>query len=165
MKSIHGFAAIHDFRPIHFVTLGSVGRPAGNGRMTADIGPAVWLGSQCNRKHAASAAMPERTVMKAFIYAILGLAVIGGGIALTASRQNKPVVPPTQTVRESSPSPAVANHPPQQRPQRPVASSVPVQSAPLTNPGRRRWLRRSNPGPSRWIPPSNKPSKTCCPRR
>jgi tetratricopeptide (TPR) repeat protein len=68
--------------------------------------------------------------MKAFIYAILGLAVIGGGIALTASRQKKPVVPPTQTVRESPPSPAVANHPPQQRPQRPVASSVPVQSAP-----------------------------------
>ncbi len=54
--------------------------------------------------------MNERTVMKKLIYAILGVAVIGGGIALSASRQKNPVVPPVQARTESSPNPATENN-------------------------------------------------------
>ena len=54
--------------------------------------------------------MNERTVMKQLIYAILGVAVIGGGIALSASRQKNPVVPPAQVRTESSPGPATENN-------------------------------------------------------
>jgi hypothetical protein len=65
-------------------------------------------------KCAASAAMKERTVMKKLIYAILGVAVIGGGIALSAVRQKTPVVPPVPARTESAPNPAMANNPPEQ---------------------------------------------------
>ena len=58
--------------------------------------------------------MNERTVMKQLFCAILGIAVIGGGIALSASRQKNPVVPPAQARTESAPSPATENNPPGQ---------------------------------------------------
>jgi len=97
--------------------------------MAAGIGATVWLKSQ--REHeikcAASAAMNERTVMKQLIYAILGVAVIGGGIALSASRQKNPVVPPAQARTESSPNPTTENNPPVQPL---VATPVPPQLAP-----------------------------------
>jgi tetratricopeptide (TPR) repeat protein len=78
-------------------------------------------------KYAASAAMNERRIMKQLIYAILGVAVIGGGIALSASRQKNPVVPPAQARTESAPSPATANNPPAQPA---VATPVPAQAVP-----------------------------------
>jgi len=55
--------------------------------------------------------MNESTVMKQLIYAILGVAVIGGGIALSASRQKNPVVPPAQARTESAPGPVTENNP------------------------------------------------------
>jgi hypothetical protein len=78
-------------------------------------------------KCAASAAINERNVMKKLIYAILGVAVIGGGIALSASRQKAPVVSPVQARMESAPSPAMANNPPTQPA---VATPVPAQPVP-----------------------------------
>jgi hypothetical protein len=78
-------------------------------------------------KCAASAAMNERTVMKKLIYAILGVAVIGGGIALSASRQKTPVVPPAQVRTESSPGPATENNPSVQPA---VATPMPAQPVP-----------------------------------
>ena len=71
--------------------------------------------------------MNERTVMKQLIYAILGVAVIGGGIALSASRLKSPVVPPVPARTESSPSPATENNPPLQPA---VATPVPSQPVP-----------------------------------
>jgi tetratricopeptide (TPR) repeat protein len=50
--------------------------------------------------------MKERTVMKQLIYAVLGIAAVGGGIGLYASRQPGPAVPPAQTVSESNPGDA-----------------------------------------------------------
>jgi tetratricopeptide (TPR) repeat protein len=95
----------------------------------ADIGTTVWLKSQRENeiKCAASAAMNERTVMKKLIYAILGVAVIGGGIVFSASRQKTPVVPPVQARTESSPNLATENNPPAQPP---VATPAPAQSVP-----------------------------------
>ena len=55
--------------------------------------------------------MNERIVMKQLIYAILGVAVIGGGIALSASRQRNLVVPPAPARAESAPGPATENNP------------------------------------------------------
>ena len=72
--------------------------------------------------------MNERTVMKQLIYAILGVAVIGGGIALSAVRQKNPVVPPAQVRTESATSPATANNPPEQPA---VATPVPPQPVPV----------------------------------
>ena len=65
--------------------------------------------------------------MKKLIYAILGVAVIGGGIALSASRQKNPVVPART---ESAPSPATENNPPVQ----PAAATPASQPVPA-NPG------------------------------
>ncbi|MGA2787192.1 MAG: hypothetical protein ABSF60_06660 [Verrucomicrobiota bacterium] len=62
--------------------------------------------------------------MKQLIYAILGVAVIGGGIALSASRQKNPVVSPVQARAESAPSPATENNPPGQPA---VATPAPAQ--------------------------------------
>jgi tetratricopeptide (TPR) repeat protein len=89
----------------------------------------VWLISQSEKEnqYAASAAMNERTVMKQLIYAILGVAVIGGGIALSASRQKTPVVSPLPARTESAPSPATENNPPMQTA---VATPVPPQPVP-----------------------------------
>jgi tetratricopeptide (TPR) repeat protein len=78
-------------------------------------------------KCAASAAMNERNVMKKLIYAILGVAVIGGGIALSAVRQKNPVVPPIQARTESAPGPATENNSPVQTA---VATPVPAQPVP-----------------------------------
>jgi tetratricopeptide (TPR) repeat protein len=44
--------------------------------------------------------------MKQLIYAVLGIAVVGGGIGLYASRQQSPAVPPAQTVSKSNPGDA-----------------------------------------------------------
>jgi len=98
--------------------------------MAAVIGATVWLISQREKENqcAASAAMNERTVMKQLIYAILGVAVIGGGIALSAVRQKNPVVPPAQVRTESATSPATANNPPEQPA---VATPVPPQPVPV----------------------------------
>lgn len=97
--------------------------------MAAGIGATVWLISQ--REHeikcAASAAMNERKVMKQLIYALLGVAVIGGGIALSAVRQKTPVVPPVPARTESSPNPTTENNPPVQPA---VATPVPPQPVP-----------------------------------
>jgi tetratricopeptide (TPR) repeat protein len=84
--------------------------------MAAGIGATVWLISRHEKENqcAASAAMNERTVMKQLIYAILGVAVIGGGIALSASRQKNPVVPPGPARTESAASPATENNLPAQ---------------------------------------------------
>ena len=71
--------------------------------------------------------MNERTIMKKLIYAILGVAVIGGGIALSASRQKTPVVPPAQVRTESSPGPATENNPSVQPA---VATPMPAQPVP-----------------------------------
>jgi len=71
--------------------------------------------------------MNERTVMKQLIYAILGVAVIGGGIALSAARQKNPVVPPVPVRTESAASPATENNPPAQPV---VATPVPPQPVP-----------------------------------
>src|SRR5208282_3146893 len=111
-------------------TSGSVRRPAQRSRMAAVIGATVWLISQREKENqcAASAAMNERTVMKQLIYAILGVAVIGGGIALSAVRQKNPVVPPAQVRTESATSPATANNPPEQPA---VATPVPPQPVPV----------------------------------
>jgi tetratricopeptide (TPR) repeat protein len=89
----------------------------------------VWLISQREHKnkYAASAAMNERKVMKKLMYIILGVAVIGGGIVFSASRQKNPVVPPAQARTESSPNPATENNPPAQPP---VATPVPAQPVP-----------------------------------
>jgi tetratricopeptide (TPR) repeat protein len=97
--------------------------------MVAGIGATVWLISQREYeiKCAASAAMKERTVMKQLIYAILGVAVIGGGIALSASRQKTPAIPPAPARTESATSPAMANNPPMQPA---VATPVLPQSVP-----------------------------------
>jgi tetratricopeptide (TPR) repeat protein len=65
--------------------------------------------------------------MKQLVCAILGIAVIGGGIALSASRQKNPVVPPAQARTESAPSPATENNPPMQPV---VATPVPPQPVP-----------------------------------
>ena len=70
--------------------------------------------------------MNERTVMKQLIYAILGVAVIGGGIALSASRQKAAVVPPAPARTESSPNPATENNPPVQPAVATPASLQPV---------------------------------------
>jgi tetratricopeptide (TPR) repeat protein len=78
-------------------------------------------------KCAASAAMKERTVMKKLIYAILGVAVIGGGIALSASRQKTPAISPAPARTESATSPATANNPPAEPA---VATPVPAQAVP-----------------------------------
>jgi tetratricopeptide (TPR) repeat protein len=97
--------------------------------MAAVIGATVWLISQREHeiKYAASAATNERTVMKKLMYVILGVAVIGGGIVFSASRQKNPVVPPAQARTESSPNPATENNPPAQPP---VATPVPAQPVP-----------------------------------
>jgi tetratricopeptide (TPR) repeat protein len=97
--------------------------------MAAVIGATVWLISQREHKnkYAASAAMNERKVMKKLMYIILGVAVIGGGIVFSASRQKNPVVPPAQARTESSPNPATENNPPAQPP---VATPAPAQSVP-----------------------------------
>jgi hypothetical protein len=97
--------------------------------MAAGIGATVWLISQREKENqcAASAAMNERTVMKQLIYALLGVAVIGGGIALSAVRQKTPVVPPVPARTESSPNPATENNPPVQPA---VATPVPPQPVP-----------------------------------
>ncbi len=71
--------------------------------------------------------MNERKVMKKLMYIILGVAVIGGGIVFSASRQKNPVVPPAQARTESSPNPATENNPPAQPP---VATPVPAQPVP-----------------------------------
>ncbi len=71
--------------------------------------------------------MNERTVMKQLIYAILGVAVIGGGIALSAVRQKNPVVPPAPARTESAPSPATENNPPVQ----PAAIATPTPAQPV----------------------------------
>jgi tetratricopeptide (TPR) repeat protein len=71
--------------------------------------------------------MNERTIMKQLIYAILGVAVIGGGIALSASRQKNPVIPPVPARTEPAPSPATVNNAPVQPP---VATPVPSQPVP-----------------------------------
>ena len=71
--------------------------------------------------------MNERKVMKKLMYIILGVAVIGGGIVFSASRQKNPVVPPAQARTESSPNPATENNPPAQPP---VATPVPGQPVP-----------------------------------
>jgi len=71
--------------------------------------------------------MNERTVMKQLIYAILGVAVISGGIALSAGRQKNPVVPPVPARTESSPNPATENNPPVQTA---IATPVPPQPVP-----------------------------------
>ena len=71
--------------------------------------------------------MNERTVMKQLIYAILGVAVIGGGIAFSASRQKNPKVPPAQARTESSPGPATENNLPAQPA---VATPAPPQPVP-----------------------------------
>ena len=71
--------------------------------------------------------MNEGTVMKQLIYAILGVAVIGGGIALSASRQKNPVALPVQARIESTTSSATANNPPVQPA---VATPVPAQAVP-----------------------------------
>ena len=68
--------------------------------------------------------MNERKIMKQLIYAFLGVAVIGGGIALSASRQKNPVVSPVQARAESAPSPATENNPPGQPA---VATPAPAQ--------------------------------------
>jgi hypothetical protein len=98
--------------------------------MAAGIGTTVWLISQ--REHeikcAASAAMNERTVMKQLVCAILGVAVVGGGIALSASRQKNPVVPPVPARIESAPSQPKENNPPAQPA---VATPVPPQPVPV----------------------------------
>lgn len=65
--------------------------------------------------------------MKKLMYIILGVAVIGGGIVFSASRQKNPVVPPAQARTESSPNPATENNPPAQPP---VATPVPAQPVP-----------------------------------
>jgi tetratricopeptide (TPR) repeat protein len=65
--------------------------------------------------------------MKQLIYAILGIAVIGGGIALSASRQKNPVVPPVSARTESATSPAMENNPPVQPA---VATPTPTQPVP-----------------------------------
>jgi len=65
--------------------------------------------------------------MKQLIYAILGVAVIGGGIALSAVRQKTPVVPPVPARTESSPNPTTENNPPVQPA---VATPVPPQPVP-----------------------------------
>lgn len=52
--------------------------------------------------------------MKQLVCAILGVAVIGGGIALSASRQKNPGVHPVQARTESASNPAMANNPPAQ---------------------------------------------------
>jgi hypothetical protein len=77
-------------------------------------------------KSAASAAVNERTVMKQLVCAILGVAVIGGGIALSASRQKSPGVPPAQARTESVTSPTTANNPPAQ-----PAFATPAPSQPV----------------------------------
>ena len=71
--------------------------------------------------------MNERKVMKQLIYALLGVAVIGGGIALSAVRQKTPVVPPVPARTESSPNPTTENNPPVQPA---VATPVPPQPVP-----------------------------------
>jgi tetratricopeptide (TPR) repeat protein len=70
----------------------------------------VWLISQREKenKGAAAAAMKDRTVMKQLIYAVLGIAVVGGGIGLYASRQQSPAVPPAQMASKSNPGDAAA---------------------------------------------------------
>jgi tetratricopeptide (TPR) repeat protein len=81
-------------------------------------------------KCAASAAMNERTVMKQLVCAILGVAVIGGGIALSASRQKNPEVPSVPARIESASIPATENNPPAQpavatpAPAKPVAADA-----------------------------------------
>jgi len=65
--------------------------------------------------------------MKQLIYALLGVAVIGGGIALSAVRQKTPVVPPVPARTESSPNPTTENNPPVQPA---VATPVPPQPVP-----------------------------------
>jgi hypothetical protein len=96
--------------------------------MAAGIGATVWLISQREHKNkcAASAATNERTVMKKLMYVILGVAVIGGGIALSATRQKNPAVPPVQARTESSPSSTTENNPPVQ-----PAITTPVPSQPV----------------------------------
>ena len=64
--------------------------------------------------------------MKQLIYALLGVAVIGGGIALSASRQKTPVVPSAQARTESAPSPATVNNAPVQPPVASPSSPQPV---------------------------------------
>ena len=98
--------------------------------MAACFGATVWLISQREHeiKYAASAATNERTVMKKLMYVILGVAVIGGGIVFSASRQQKnPVVPPAPVRTESATSPAMENNPPAQPP---VAIPAPAQPVP-----------------------------------
>ena len=70
--------------------------------------------------------MNERTDMKKLIYAILGVAVIGGGIVLSASRQKNPVVPPIPARTESSPNPQPENNAPM-----PTAVATPVPPRPV----------------------------------
>ena len=74
--------------------------------------------------------MNERKVMKQLIYAILGVAVIGSGIALSAGRQKNPVVPPAPARTESVSSPAIANNPPVQPAVAAPAMSASIQSVP-----------------------------------
>jgi hypothetical protein len=70
--------------------------------MAASIKATVWLQSQREHENqrAASAARNKK-IMKPLIYAVLGIAVVGGGIGLYASRQQSPAVPPAQTASVS----------------------------------------------------------------
>jgi tetratricopeptide (TPR) repeat protein len=63
------------------------------------------------KKSAASTAMNGKN-MKQLIYAVLGIIVIGGGIALYASRQKNPAVPPAQIASQASTSAAANVEPP-----------------------------------------------------
>ena len=64
--------------------------------------------------------------MKQLIYAILGVAVIGGGIALSASRQKTTMVSPVTVRTESTTSPATENNPPVQ-----TAAATPAPTQPV----------------------------------
>ena len=65
--------------------------------------------------------------MKQLVCAILGVAVIGGGIALSASRSTKPATPPVQVQTASVSSSAAENNQPVQPV---VATPVPAQAVP-----------------------------------
>jgi len=62
--------------------------------------------------------------MKQLIYAVLGIAVVGGGIGLYASRQQSPVVPPAQAVKVSNTSEPAGTAATRQLPPRTAELSV-----------------------------------------
>jgi hypothetical protein len=70
--------------------------------MAASIGATVWLQSQReDENQRAAPAARNKKIMKPLIYAVLGIAAVGGGIGLYASRQQSPAVPPAQTASVS----------------------------------------------------------------